>query len=298
MTHAHCHGIPPRLDHRRTRGSRGLGRLARPRGRRRGRAADAAEGRQHPGCRAPRRRTPGDRDHPIIGAGVRRRAPARRGLPDRARRRPEPVGGRGLRHPRLPRLARGVPTATRPRRRIAPPRALPDVHPERQHGSLAGGRAHRGDLARVRRRARGGRVLERAVRADPLPRLHRGLRHELGRALSRDGRDAGGSHVHVGGDLRRPRSRAVPSGRARGGRDHQTRPAGGCPAPARRSGPRRAHLRDVGPHPRPHPHARRPAVRPVHDQAAHALLPLLTRGAAVRPDRVPGGGEAAARAGH
>ncbi len=46
-------------------------------------------------------------------------------------------------------------------------------------------------------------------------------------------------------------------------------------------------LRHVGPHPRPHPHARRPALRPLHDQAAHALLPLLPRGAALRPHRVP-----------
>ena len=49
----------------------------------------------------------------------------------------------------------------------------------------------------------------------------------------------------------------------------------------------REDLRDVGHHPRPHAHARRPAVRPVHDQAADAVLPLLARGAALRPDRVP-----------
>ena len=35
------------------------------------------------------------------------------------------------------------------------------------------------------------------------------------------------------------------------------------------------------------PHARRPAVRPVHDQAADAVLPVLARGAALRPDGVP-----------
>ena len=49
----------------------------------------------------------------------------------------------------------------------------------------------------------------------------------------------------------------------------------------------RGDLRDVGPHPRPHAHARRPAVRPVHDQAADAVLPVLARGAALRPHGVP-----------
>ena len=166
---------------------------------------------------------------------------------------------------------------------------LPDVHAERQHRPARRGGAHRGDLAGVRRRARGRRVLERAVRADPLPRLHRGLRHQLGRALPGDRGDARDPDVHLGRDLRRPRGRTVPPGRARGIRDHQARPARRCRAPARRPGARRGDLRDVGPHPRPHPHARRPAVRPVHDQAAHAVLPLLARGAALRPDRVPRG---------
>ena len=48
-------------------------------------------------------------------------------------------------------------------------------------------------------------------------------------------------------------------------------------------------LRDVGPHPRPHPHPRRPAVRPVHDQAADAVLDVRAGGAALRPHRLPGG---------
>ena len=61
----------------------------------------------------------------------------------------------------------------------------------------------------------------------------------------------------------------------------------GSGADAGRPGSGREDVRDVGPHPRPHPHARRPAVRPVHDQAADAVLPLLARGAALRPDRVP-----------
>ncbi len=63
--------------------------------------------------------------------------------------------------------------------------------------------------------------------------------------------------------------------------------AAGRRPPPRRPGARRARLRHVGPHPRPHPHARRPALRPVHDQAAHAVLPLLPRGAALRPHGLP-----------
>ena len=47
------------------------------------------------------------------------------------------------------------------------------------------------------------------------------------------------------------------------------------------------NVRHVGPDPRPHPHARRPALRPVHDQAAHAVLPVLAGGAALRPHRLP-----------
>ena len=66
-----------------------------------------------------------------------------------------------------------------------------------------------------------------------------------------------------------------------------------------RPGAHREDVRDVGHHPRPHPHARRPAVRPLHDQAADAVLPVLARGAALRPDGVPrvrGDHEATARA--
>ena len=65
------------------------------------------------------------------------------------------------------------------------------------------------------------------------------------------------------------------------------RAAGRRRAPARRPARRAGDLRALGPHPRPRPHARRPAVRPVHDQAAHALLPVRPRGAALRPHRVP-----------
>ena len=51
------------------------------------------------------------------------------------------------------------------------------------------------------------------------------LRHELGRALPRDRRDARDPDVHVGRDLPGPRGGPLPPGRARGSRDHQARTA-------------------------------------------------------------------------
>ena len=46
----------------------------------------------------------------------------------------------------------------------------------------------------------------------------------------------------------------------------------------------------VGPRPRPRAQPRRPAVRPVHDPPADAVLDVLAGGAALRPDRVRRGG--------
>ena len=70
-----------------------------------------------------------------------------------------PVAGRGVRRARLPRLARGVPAAAAPRRRHPPPRGVPDVHAERLDRPARRGARRRDDLARVHRRARGGRLL-------------------------------------------------------------------------------------------------------------------------------------------
>ena len=49
--------------------------------------------------------------------------------------------------------------------------------------------------------------------------------------------------------------------------------------------------------PRPHPQPRRPAVRPVHDPPAHAVLDVLAGGAALRSRRLRGGGQARGRRG-
>ena len=61
--------------------------------------------------------------------------------------------------------------------------------------------------------------------------------------------------------------------------------------------PRRlpAGLHPLGPDPRPRPQPRRPAVRPVHGPPARAVLDVLARGAALRPDGVRSGGGARAR---
>ena len=66
-------------------------------------------------------------------------------------------------------------------------------------------------------------------------------------------------------------------------------------ATGRRPGALRAGLRAVGHGPRPHPQPRRPALRPVHDQAAPAVLDVRPGGAALRPHRLQGGREAGGR---
>ena len=130
----------------------------------------------------------------------------------------------------------------------------------------------------------------------PVRRLHARLRHQLGRAVPGDRGDARDPDLHLGRDLPGPRGGALPARGAGGGRDHEARAARRCGARCSTTSAHGGDLRDVGPHPRPQPHARRPAVRPVHDQAADAVLPLLARGAALRPDGVPRVGAAGARA--
>ena len=66
--------------------------------------------------------------------------------------------------------------------------------------------------------------------ADPLPRLHRRLRHELGRAVPRGGRRPADPDVHLGRHLRRPGGGPVPPRGPGRRRDH---PAG-LPRPPRR----------------------------------------------------------------
>ena len=97
-------------------------------------------------------------------------------------------------------------------------------------------------------------------------------------------------------DLLRPRGRALPPRR-------RAPPPRSCASTCRPTPPAcspraelsRERLHALGPGPRPHPHARRPALRPVHDPPAQPLLDVLARGAALRPHRVRRGRRARAR---
>ena len=223
--------------------------------------------------------------------GARARAAARRRLPARRGRRPAPVGGRRLRGPGLPRLAaaRSAPSCTastgsstswssRCTRRTATPTAT-----------------SRRSLLRV---VWPDWVAEHRGRAVPATRsscpvafvdFTSGLRHPLRGAVPGDRRRARGPGVHLGRDLLRPRGGPVPPGRLA---PPSTRCGWTCPpdadAAAGRPGARAGDVRPVGPHPRPRAQPRRPAVRPVHDQAADAVLAVRAGGAALRPHRLPG----------
>ena len=150
------------------------------------------------------------------------------------------------------------------------------------------GGAGRGHLARVHRRAGGRRLLQQALRADPLPRLHRPATTRTPPCSSRRPSRCARSR-------RSPGARSSPTARPPASAASCARPPRSprCELPADAAGlledqaADRGDLRHVGPHPRPHPHARRPALRPVHDQAADAVLPVLAGGTALRPHRVP-----------
>ena len=92
-------------------------------------------------------------------------------------------------------------------------------------------------------------------------------------------------------DLLRPRGRALPPRLRRRRRDPAASTCRPTP-PACSTSPElsQRRLHRLGPDPRPHPHARRPALRPVHDPPAQPVLDVLAGGAALRPDRVRRGG--------
>ena len=224
------------------------------------------------------------RRHPRTRTGL----PARRRLPRGARRRLRPLGRRRLRRPRLLRLARRLPAAAAPRRRLRHlvvfPMYTQNGSPDRHVEAL----------------------LVEVIWPEFIAELEAGDYSNKLFVLAAPRR----LHARATTPTRRccspRRSRCARSRRSPGARSSQTarRPAtaASCARPPRSrklelpadaarllddQAADRGDLRDVGPHPRPHPHARRPAVRPVHDQAADAVLPLLARGAALRPDRVP-----------
>ncbi len=122
------------------------------------------------------------------------------------------------------------------------------------------------------------------------------LRLRVRRPLPRDvlGRRAP-ERLPLRRDLLRPRGRALPPRlrRRRGHPPPQPPARRRLPALLPRALPVGLHA--LGPSPRPHPHARRPPIRPVHDPPAQPVLDVLAGGAALRPHRVRRRGRARAR---
>ena len=128
-----------------------------------------------------------------------------------------------------------------------------------------------------------------------LRRLHLGLRLRVRGPVPGDLLDRRAPAGPLRRDLLRPRGGALPPRLRRRRRDPAAQPAARRRLPARLAGALASRLHALGPDPRPHPHARRSALRPVHDPPAQPVLDVLARGAALRPDRVRRGGEARAR---
>ena len=146
-------------------------------------------------------------------------------------------------------------------------------------------------MAALGRRA-GEPLRQRQVPAGRVRRLHVGLRLRVRGAVPGDVLDAGPAARLLRRDLLRPRGRAVPPDRRQRGGDPAAQPAAGRRLPARLAGAVAGRVHRLGPDPRPHAHARRPAVRPVHDPPAQPVLDVLAGGAALRPDGLRRGGEA------
>ena len=184
------------------------------------------------------------------------------------------LGRRGLRRARLPRLAACLPPRPAPRRRPAAPGRLPDVHPERQPRPQRRGRLVISVVwPQLAGRAGADRTTTRCSCRSPSSTSPPATTPTRRCSSPRPSRCARCPKFTWGAHLLRPRGRPLPPGQHR--RRADARPAS-CPPDAERlvhdqgAGPER--LRAVGPDPRPHPQPRRPAVRPVHDQAADAVL--------------------------
>ena len=125
-------------------------------------------------------------------------------------------------------------------------------------------------------RARVDPLRQRQVRPGHLRRSHLGLRLRVRRPLPGDllaGLQAG--RVPLRCDLLRPRGRPPAPRRRRRRRDPPPQPAAGCRLHAELARALRVRLHPLGPRPRPHAHARRPSVRPVHDPPAQPVLDVL-----------------------
>ena len=269
-------------------------------------AADALRLLQQPdGSRRPRRRTtrPGRRAHVDAMAAARRgpraalRAPGR--LPRRGR---SPTCAPG------PPAASACPTSRASLERFRPDLQredgiehlvrVPDVQAERlaRHGLRGADRPRA--VAGVAGRARARPLRQREVRAGRRssttpPATTRECAVLFPETVSRRRAARSTTSAAIFCDREaerfRARRRRAPPTLLRAQPAARRRRAAGRPSAVA------GRLRAVGPRPRPRPQPRRPAVRPVHDPPADAVLDVLAGGAALRPDRVRRGGGAGAR---
>ena len=194
-----------------------------------------------------------------IRAGAEAPLPAPGRLHRRARRRPARLGRRRLRQARLRPLDRGLPARARPPRRDRAPLRVPDVQAERVPRHLLRG------ADRPRPVAEWIAELERALRQRQVPaghlrRPHRRLRLRVrgpvpGDVLDRRAPPPSTTSARSSATARPSASRRV-CGR---GRDPGPQPAARRRVPALLARALRVGLHALGPDPRPHPHARRPA---------------------------------------
>ena len=257
-------------------------------------------------CRRPTARSTGDHGHGRAATSrrwlERHRAagaalPARRRVPGRGGRGPARLGRRRLRQARLHPLARAVPPRARRARDGIEHLVVFPMY--KQNGSRD--TCFEALIVRVPW-PDWIAELERTRYDNPkfvpveLVDATRGLRQRVRGAVPRDrvGRRTAGQQLRR--DLLRPRGRAAAPRRPARAADLLRL---NLPPDARvlLASPEHvaAGLHPLGPDPRPHPQPRRPAVRPVHDPPAGAVLDVLARGAALRPDRVRRGGRARAR---
>ena len=205
----------------------------------------------------------------------------------------------GFGKPDFTALDRGLPSRAAPRGRDRAPRRLPDVQAERLPRHLLRGADRPRPLARVARRARGDR-------ATTTPSSSRSTLVDYTAGYDSE------CAVLFPETFSRRRSARQPTSARSSATARPSACAASRAAPPRcssstcrptppRCSPRRElsaeRLHPLGPPPRPHAHARRPPVRPVHDPPAQPLLDVRAGGASLRPDGVRRGRSSSRREG-
>ena len=248
-----------------------------------------------------RLRRAGRRRSPTAVAGLRPHFPHQADYIDALCGRPRAPGPTAAsRKPDFDRSHRGLPPRARPPRRHRAPRRLPDVQAERARRDTC----FEALIVRVpwpewspssSARATTTRSSSRSTLVDYTDGLRLRVRRPLPGDLLDRRAPAEPTSAAIFCDREAERFRRVCGARRRdpaASTCRRTRP----PARPRPSSPSDAYIA-LGPDPRPHPHARRPAVRPVHDPPAQPVLDVLAGGAALRPDRVRRGRASSRREG-